>query len=171
MSKNTRMRFVGLRHARGLVAAFALTATIGALAGLPATSSASAVGCTASGFGIKGFSSAYTCIDVEGTPTQGGLWISLVHMSWTGAGTVCNWKMELRWTTASGSVYRTDSSPLHVGCRAVSAVWERDFGHEVFSQTYGWYWSGMKMRTGRVCGYLYESGSLRAGVPCESIHP
>ncbi len=68
-------------------------------------------------------------------------------------------------------MYRTDSSAVHVGCRVASAVWERDFGHEVYSPIHGWYWSGMKMRTGRVCGYLYESGALRPGVTCESIHP
>jgi hypothetical protein len=170
-SENIRRRFARVGHGHGFVLSLALAASVSALVALPATSRASAVGCTASGFGIKGFSSAYTCIDVEGTPTRGGLWVSLVHMSWTGAGTVCNWKMELRWTTASGTVYRTDSSPVHVGCRAVSAVWERDFGRDVFSPTYGWYWTGMKMRTGRVCGYLYESGALRPGVPCESIHP
>jgi hypothetical protein len=171
MSNSICTRLVSLRPGRGLLASLALTATIGVLVALPAASSASAVGCTASGFGIKGFSSAYTCMDLEGTPTQGGQWISLVHMSWTGAGTVCNYKWVLRWTNTNGSAYRTDSSGVHVGCRAVSAVWERDYGHEVFSQTYGWYWSGTKMRTGRVCGYLYESGSLRPGVPCESIHP
>jgi hypothetical protein len=153
-----------------LALSLALAVTVSALAALPATGSASAVGCTSSGFGIRGVSSAYTCMDVEGTPS-GGLGVSLVHMSWTGAGTVCNYKWVLRWTTTSGAVYRTDRSAVHVGCRAASAVWERDYGHEVFSSTYGWYWSGMKMRTGRVCGYLYESGSLRPGVPCESIHP
>jgi hypothetical protein len=68
-------------------------------------------------------------------------------------------------------VYRTDSSPLHVGCRAASAVYERDFGRDVYSSTYGWYWTGKQMRTGRVCGFLDESGALRSGVPCESIHP
>ena len=157
-------------HRHGLALSLALVVTVGVLAALPATGSASAVGCSSSGFGIRGFSSAYTCIDVEGTPS-GGLGISLVHMSWTGAGTVCNYRWVIRWTTTSGAVYRTDSSAVHVGCRAVSAVWERDYGHNVYSSIYGWYWSGMNMRTGRVCGYLYESGSLRSGVPCESIHP
>jgi hypothetical protein len=174
MSKTTsgklRPRLLRLAHVHGLPLSLALAVTVSVLAALPAAGSASAFGCASSGFGIRGFSSAYTCIDVEGTPS-GGLEISLVHMSWTGAGTVCNYKWVLRWTTTSGAVYRTDSSAVHVGCRAVSAVWERDYGHEVFSSTYGWYWSGMKMRTGRVCGYLYESGSLRPGVPCESIHP
>lgn len=169
-SSKLQPRLLRLGHRHGFALSLALVVTVGAMAALPATGSASAVGCSSSGFGIRGFSSAYTCIDVEGTPS-GGLGISLVHMSWTGAGTVCNYKWVIRWTTTSGAVYRTDSSALHVGCRAVSAVWERDYGHEVYSSTYGWYWSGMKMRTGRVCGYLYESGSLRPGVPCESIHP
>jgi hypothetical protein len=170
-SANVRSRLIRRGHSHGLVLSLALVATVGALAALPAAGSASAFGCTSSGFGIKGVSSAYTCMDLEGTPTRGGLWISLVHMSWSGAGTVCNYKWVVRYTNTSGQVYRTDSSAVHVGCRAVSAVWERDYGHEVFSQTYGWYWSGMEAQTGRVCGYLYESGSLRPGVPCESIHP
>jgi hypothetical protein len=174
MSKTTsgtlRPRPFRLARGHGLALSLARAVTVSALAALPATGSASAVGCTSSGFGIRGVSSAYTCMDVEGTPS-GGLGVSLVHMSWTGAGTVCNYRWVIRWTTTSGAVYRTDSSALHEGCRGVSAVWERDYGHEVFSSTYGWYWSGVKMRTGRVCGYLYESGSLRSGVPCESIHP
>ena len=94
--ENIRRRLVRVGHGNGFVPSLALAASVSALAALPATGSASAVGCTARGFGIKGFSSAYTCVDVEGTPTRGGLWVSLVHMSWTRAGTVCNWKMEVR---------------------------------------------------------------------------
>jgi hypothetical protein len=86
-------------------------------------------------------------------------------MSWTGAGTVCNWKMEPRWTTTSGSVYRTDSSAVHVGCRAVSAVWERDFGPDVFSPTYGSYWSGMQMRTEATADIEESSAGCDPGAP------
>ena len=125
--------------------------------------------------GVKWFSSTYTCIDVEGPPTLSGwlghdrpsLWVSTAQVSWLGAGTVCNWKMELRWTDVNGHVYRTDSSRVHVGCSAGRAVYGRNFGHQVYSSIY---LSGMKMRTGRACGYLYECGALRPGVPCESIH-
>ena len=114
-------RFWRLVRERALALSVALVAGISLVAAL----TAAAVGCTSSGFGIKGFSSAYTCIDVEGTPS-GGLWVSLVHMSWSGAGTVCNWRFELRWTDVNGHVYRTDSSAVHTGCRAVSAVWEQE---------------------------------------------
>ena len=169
---------VHLHRRCALALLVSVVASVSALAVLPTPSSASATGCTASGFGIKWFSSAYTCIDVEGPPTLSGwlghdrpsLWVSTAQVSWLGAGTVCNWKMELRWTDVNGHVYRTDSSRVHVGCSAGRAVYGRNFGHQVYSSIYGWYWSGMKMRTGRVCGYLYESGALRPGVPCESIH-
>lgn len=63
--ENIRRRLVRVGHGHGHGPSLALGASVSALAALPATGSASAVGCTASGFGIKGLSSAYTCVDVE----------------------------------------------------------------------------------------------------------
>jgi hypothetical protein len=161
---------VSLRPRSRITAALAvLVASGGAVAMLPAAASGSAVGCTASGFGIKGVSSAYTCIDVESTPMRGGLWVSSVRLSWIGAGTVCNWRMEFRWFNAYGRRYLTNSSPLHESCAHGSAVWERDFGRDVYNYTYGWYYTGRRMRVGQVCGYVIENGRIRHGVPCESI--
>ncbi len=179
MSKTAGSDFRRLRPPRALALVVSVVAAVSALAVVPAVSRASATGCTASGFGIKWFSSAYTCIDIEGPPMLSGwlghdrpsLVVSTSQVSWVGAGTVCNWKMVLRWTNVDGRVYRTDSSRVHVGCSLGRAVYGVHYGRQVYSSTYGWYWSGVSMRTGRVCGYLYESGALRPGVPCESIHP
>ena len=146
------------------------------MAVLPTPSSASATGCTASGFGIKWFSSAYTCIDVEGPPSLSGwlghdrpsLWVSTAQVSWLGAGTVCNWKMELRWTDVNGRVYRTDSSRVHVGCSAGRAVYGRNFGRQVELDLRLVLERREDANRSRV-RHMSESGGLGPGDPCESI--
>jgi hypothetical protein len=132
---------------------------------LPSVASASAYGCTASGWGLPwyGLNSAYTCIDVGGS----GDTVWMVQATWQGAGTICNYRWQIRYSDTSGRVYETDTSPLHVGCRAAAANWTVNYGT---NQGGGWY-SGVRKRTGQVCVYLYESGAQRPGVPCEYIHP
>ena len=170
----TGLRSVSNARARSAVRsaslAVMLLASCAAMAAIPSSASASAVGCTTSGFGLPhGLSSAYTCIDVEGTPNRGGRWVSTVQVSWIGAGTICNWRMQLRWYTDTGRRYLTNSSPLHTSCRFSSAVWDQNFGRGVWSNTYGYYYTGRQMRVGQVCAYLIENGRVRSGVPCESI--
>lgn len=166
---------IGMRTrpaARAAALVAASLASCGTLAAIPSGASASAVGCTTSGYGLPhGLSSSYTCIDVESTPMRGGRWVSTVQLSWVGAGTICNWRMQLRWYTDTGRRYLTNSSPLHTSCRFGSAVWDQNFGHGVWNYTYGYYYTGRPMRVGQVCGYVIENGRARQGVPCESIEP
>jgi hypothetical protein len=151
--------------ARRIALAGALGGTCLALAILPATANASAYGCTTSGWGLPwyGLNSAYTCLEVGGSGNT--VWIAAVN--WMGAGTICNYKFQVRWFDDSGRLYETDTSPEHVGCRAAAANWTENFGTP---NLWGGY-NGVRKHTGQVCGYLIESGSVRPGVPCEYIHP
>jgi hypothetical protein len=150
---------------RRVVLAIALAGTSVALAVVPATASASADGCTASGWGLPwyGLNSAYTCIDVGGS----GDTVWLVQPSWVGVGTICNYRFQIRFYDDRGRRYETDTSREHVGCRAAAANWTKNFGARNW---WGGY-NGVRKRTGQVCAYLIESGSVRPGVPCEYIHP
>lgn len=56
-------------------------------------------------------------IEVGGTGDK--VW--LLQGTWTGAGTVCNYKLQVRWSNNSGRVYETDNSPEHYGCRGGAA--------------------------------------------------
>jgi hypothetical protein len=135
------------------------------LASVPVTAQASAYGCTTSGAGLPwyGLNSAYTCIDVGGS----GDTVWMVQPSWMGIGTICNYRFQVRFFDDRGRRYETDTSPLHVGCRAAAANWTRDYGAR---NMWGGY-DGVHKRTGEVCAYLIEAGSVRSGVPCEYIHP
>jgi hypothetical protein len=150
---------------RALIGLAVVTGACAVAAALPTAASASAYGCTASGAGLPwyGLNSSYTCIDVGGS----GDTVWLVSGNWMGAGTICNYRWAIRFSDASGRVYETDVSPLHVGCSGGAAKWTMNYGSP---EGGGWY-SGVRKWTGRVCMYLYESGSQRNGVPCESIHP
>jgi len=154
---------------RSLTRTLLLTATLAGscagLAALPAAASASSYGCTTSGSGLPwyGLNSAYTCLEVDGKGNT--VWGTSV--SWTGAGTICNYVFQVRWFNDSGAQYATDTSPEHVGCRAAAANWTFNYGRNEG----GGYYSGVYKATGKVCGYLIQSGSVRAGVPCEYIHP
>lgn len=152
-------------HARTLVLAAVLSGICAAFAALPAAASASAYGCTTSGAGLPwyGLNSAYTCIDVSG----GGDTVWGVQVSWTGIGTICNYRFQVRWFNIRDRRYETDTSHLHVGCRPAAASWTKNFGPRT---VWGGY-VGVRKRTGEVCAYLIESGSVRNGVPCEYIHP
>jgi hypothetical protein len=133
---------------------------------LPAAANASAYGCTTSGWGLPwyGLNSAYTCIDVGGR----GDTVWMVQVTWTGIGTLCNYRFQVRWSDDRGRQYETDTSPEHVGCRGAAANWTENLG--TFNWLNGWY-NGVRKRTGQVCAYVIESGSVRSGVPCEYIHP
>lgn len=144
----------------GLTATAAAAATSGVGAG---------VGCATSGFALRayGLNSAYTCLYVEGADDT----VSSMHVSWTGAGTICNYQLQLRWYTIHNRRYETDTSGLHVGCRAANAVWAKRFGRHVRSPRLGRHDTGLRQRPGRVCAYVIENGRVRRGVPCVSIHP
>lgn len=147
-------------YRRRLLLGLCALSTVAALALAPAQASATSSGCTASGTGLPwyGLNSAYTCLDVYGRGDT--VWI--VDVTWAGIGTVCNYRFQLQWFNVRGRRYEVDNGPLHVGCSAGAAKWETGFGR---------YWTGARKQTGEVCGYLYESGRLRHGVPCEAIHP
>jgi hypothetical protein len=150
---------------RRLVLVAALVGGCAGLAGLPAAASASSYGCTTSGAGLPwyGLNSAYTCVEVDGSGDT--VWGASVN--WFGAGTICNYRFQLRWFNDRGRQYATNTSGEHVGCRAAAAKASWNFGKAEGGGFYG----GVHKATGEVCGYLIESGSVRPGVPCEYIHP
>jgi hypothetical protein len=148
-----------------MLLAVTLVGSCAGLAALPVPASASSYGCTTSGAGLPwyGLNSAYTCLEVDG---QGDtVWGASVN--WMGAGTICNYKFQLRWFNDGGHQYATDTSSEHVGCRAAAAKWSKNYG----AAEGGGFYRGVHKATGQVCGYLIESGSVRQGVPCEYIHP
>jgi hypothetical protein len=149
---------------RGWLLAAALVGGGAGLAAVPAVASASAYGCTASGSGLPwyGLNTAYTCLDIGGSGNT--VWEAAVN--WFGAGTICNYKFQVRWFNDQGHQYATNTSGEHVGCSAV-ARFQWNFG----TNEGGGYYAGIYRPTGEVCGYVIESGSVRQGVPCEYIHP
>jgi hypothetical protein len=154
--KTTTRRSVRPVRARpkryGLLAAAVASGTI-MFASLAPSASASAYGCTTSGWGLPwyGLNSAYTCVDIEGW----GNHVVSVQGQWGGVGTICNYKFQIQFTDVNNRVYETDDSPLHVGCRGGAAVWTKNYNDT--------------KRTGRVCVQVLESGAPRGGAACESI--
>jgi hypothetical protein len=136
-----------------------------AAAVLPSAASANAYGCTTSGAGLPwyGLNTAYTCIWVQGPTENAGDNVASVQGSWSGvAGTICNYRWAVRFSDINGRVYETDWSGAHAGCT---------FAVPGTAETFRYSGSSVRKRTGEVCVYLYESGSQRPGVPCETIHP
>ena len=122
-------------------------------ASLAPSASASAYGCTTSGWGLPwyGLNSAYTCIDIEGW----GNHVVSVQGQWGGVGTICNYKFQIQFTNVNNRIYETDDSALHVGCRGGAAVWTKNYNDT--------------KKTGQVCVQVLESGAPRGGAACESI--
>ncbi len=122
---------VHLHRRCALALLVSVVASVSALAVLPTPSSASATGWTASGFGIKWFSSAYTCIDVEGPPTLSGwlghdrpsLWVSTAQVSWLGAAPFATgrWSCDGRMSTDT-SIAPTAPACMSDAARAVRCM-------------------------------------------------
>jgi hypothetical protein len=151
---------------RGLLVAAALVAGGAGVAAAPAVASASSYNCTTSGAGLPwyGLNSAYTCLEIDGS----GDTVWGVAVNWIGAGTICNYKFQIRFFNDNGKQYGpTQTSPEHVGCRAAAAKFQWNFGRNEG----GGFYAGVHKQTGQVCGYLLESGKVRQGVPCGYIHP
>ena len=127
----------------------------GALAALSPTATAGAFGCTAVGSGLPwyGLNSAYTCIDIEGY----GNTVVSVEGEWFGIGTLCNYRFRIRFRDIHGTLYETDYSPTHTGCRVAAGAWTNNYG--------------VKKKTGQVCVQVQQNGENVGGAPCESIHP
>ncbi len=158
------LRFL-MRRARVVLALAILAASGGVLSALPATASASAFGCTAAGSGLPwyGLNSAYTCIDVGGS----GNTVWSVEGEWFGIGTLCNYRFRIRFRDIHGTLYETDYSPTHVGCRVAAGSWTKNFGTKLPNGSY----TGVYKKTGQVCVQVQENGQDVGGAPCESIYP
>lgn len=151
-------REVGLRRflvgrVRVALATAALAASGAALAALPSAASAQSGGCTsaASGPAWYGLTSAYTCINVYGHRH----WVSAVEGDWYGIGTLCNYRFRTRFRNIHGTLYESDYSRTHVGCRVAWGGW---------TTFYGAY-----KKTGMVCVQVIENGRKVGHAACESI--
>lgn len=106
---------------------------------------ASATGCT-------GFSPR-TCIRVIGN----GLRVNSVMGYFTKPTRLCNWRYDIVYTDTNGRNYDTVRGPTNSGC---------NFSGN-FPITYTPY---KRVRTGKVCARLYESGSY-VNAACVNIFP
>jgi len=153
----------GARRRRPLLILTPL-AVVGGLIVLPAQADVSYSKCAASGLGAthQARHNAYTCLGVE----QSSNLVQETQVGWMGRGQICDYTFQLRWYNAQGVEYASETSHLHFGCRDGTATWVRGYGPYFGAGN----WGGVQRRAGKVCAYLFASGRLRRGVPCQAIY-